>query len=72
MNEAQLLTLAEAAELSRTPEATLRWRRSQNLKPSSFKLGRRVMYKRSDVEAWIAEAYESGTATTDGQSGAGK
>jgi predicted DNA-binding transcriptional regulator AlpA len=59
-----LLTLVEAAELCRTPEASLRWRRHCGLPPRSFKLGRRVMYKRSDLEDWVAQAYMSGTGAT--------
>jgi predicted DNA-binding transcriptional regulator AlpA len=54
-----LLTLTEAAEITRVPAATLRyWRSCGDIGPKSFKLGpRRVMYRRADVEAWIEEQY---------------
>jgi predicted DNA-binding transcriptional regulator AlpA len=58
-----LLTLAEASEITRVPVATLRfWRSRGEIGPKSFKLGpRRVMYRREDVEAWIASQYDAGT-----------
>ncbi len=52
-----ILTLAEVAEMTRTNPATLRyWRSLRDCGPKSFKLGRRVLYHRADVERWIAEA----------------
>jgi hypothetical protein len=39
----EILTIAEAAEGG----------------PKSFKLGWRVMYRRADVERWLAEAHGS-------------
>jgi len=52
-----ILTLAEVAEMTRTNPATLRyWRSVGDSGPKSFKLGRRVLYHRADVEQWIAEA----------------
>jgi len=53
----ELLTLPETAEATRTPEATLRYWRHKGTGPRSFRVGRRVMYKRDDVEAWIAAQY---------------
>jgi excisionase family DNA binding protein len=50
-----LLTITEAAELLRTPVATLRYWRHRNIGPRSFRLGRRVLYRRDDLHAWIAE-----------------
>jgi predicted DNA-binding transcriptional regulator AlpA len=50
-----LLTTAEVAALTRAPESTLRYWRHLGFGPRSFRLGRRVVYMRSDVEAWIAE-----------------
>lgn len=52
MND-KLLTLAEVAELTRLPEATLRWFRHCGKGPKSGKLGRRVMYRQADVTEWI-------------------
>ncbi|SNR59661.1 helix-turn-helix transcriptional regulator [Blastococcus mobilis] len=51
-HETDLLTIAEAAEL-RTPVATLRYWRHRNTGPRSFRLGRRVLYRRGDLQAWI-------------------
>jgi DNA-binding transcriptional MerR regulator len=49
-----LLTITEAAELLRTPVATLRYWRHLGTGPRSFRLGRRVVYQLTDLEAWIA------------------
>lgn len=40
-------------------EATLRYWRYENKGPASFKLGRRVMYRKADVDAWLAAQYEA-------------
>jgi predicted DNA-binding transcriptional regulator AlpA len=43
--------------MTRTSPATLRyWRSVGDGGPRSFKLGRRVLDRRADVEQWIAEA----------------
>jgi excisionase family DNA binding protein len=52
-HEAELLTITEAAELLRAPVATLRYWRHRNIGPHSFRLGRRVLYRRDDLHAWI-------------------
>jgi excisionase family DNA binding protein len=49
----ELLTIAEAAELLRAPVATLRYWRYQGTGPRSFRLGRRVLYRRDDLHNWI-------------------
>lgn len=57
MNE--LLTVDEAAAMLRTSPATLRyWRQVGTTGPKSAKVGRRVMYRRSDVEAWLKAQFE--------------
>ena len=48
-----LLTITEAAELLRAPVATLRYWRHLGTGPTSFRLGRRVLYRREDLHAWI-------------------
>lgn len=53
----RLLTIDEAAELTRLPIATLRYKRYEGTGPRSFRLGRRVMYWLSDVLAWIDHHY---------------
>lgn len=50
------LTTAEVAEALRTPAETVRYWRHIGKGPASFKVGRRVLYDRSDVEAFIAKA----------------
>ena len=62
MNDDQLVTITEAAEFLRTPVATLRWWRHTGKGPRSFKIGRRVTYRRSDLENWI-EAQRRGAGT---------
>lgn len=51
----KLLTEAELSELTGVPVATLVdwWYRRRG--PSYVKLGARVRYRESDVEAWLAE-----------------
>jgi len=51
------LTTSEVADLVRAPIETVRyWRHVPGKGPASFKLGRRVLYELTDVEAWIAAA----------------
>lgn len=50
------LTTEEVGELMRTPAETVRYWRHVGKGPRSFKVGRRVLYAREDVEAFIAEA----------------
>lgn len=55
MTDHEYLTITEAAELLRAPVATLRYWRHLDTGPRSFRIGRRVMYRRVDLDAWIAE-----------------
>jgi excisionase family DNA binding protein len=48
-----LLTITEAAELLRAPVATLRYWRHLGTGPVSFRAGRRVLYRREDIAAWL-------------------
>lgn len=58
MESDQLLTTAEAAVILHTPVATLRWWRHAGTGPKSFKLGaKKVVYKKSDVIAWLEAQY---------------
>ncbi len=57
----ELLTLAEAADLLRTPIATLRYWRHLGTGPRSFRLGRRVLYRRCDLELWVADRHDAET-----------
>lgn len=49
----EYLTVAEVAELVRAPAETVRYWRHVGKGPASFKIGRRVLFERADVEAWI-------------------
>lgn len=58
-----LLPLREAAEMIGIAEGTLRTWRTQGRGPVGFRAGgRRVMYRREAVEAWLAEQ-EAATAS---------
>ena len=52
---AELLTLAEAAAVLRTPVATLCYWRHLGVGPDGFRLGRRVVYRREDINRWLTE-----------------
>lgn len=54
-----LMTLAETAAYLRTPVATLRYWRHLGEGPAGFRLGRRVVYRREDVDRWIGERQRS-------------
>lgn len=53
-----LLSTDQVAELTGVPVATLRYWRHVHTGPKSFKMGpRRIVYKREDVESWLARQY---------------
>jgi excisionase family DNA binding protein len=52
-HDPELLTITEAAEVLRAPVATLRYWRHRGTGPTSFRLGRRVLYRRDDIRTWI-------------------
>lgn len=52
----EYMTTEEVAELLRTSPETVRFWRTRGRGPKSFRVGRRVLYARSDVEAFIAAA----------------
>jgi hypothetical protein len=55
---AELLTLEEAAAVLRTPVATLRYWHL-GVGPNGFRLGRRVVYRRTDVDRWVTERQQA-------------
>ncbi len=61
MEASEHLTTDEVAELFRTVPGTVRYWRHLGKGPRSFKVGRRVLYRRTDVQAW-ADAALSGEA----------
>ena len=52
-NDDEFMVLSEVSQLTRLPASTLRWLRHQNRGPAAVKLGRRLVYRRSAVLAWI-------------------
>ena len=48
-----LMTVPEASEYLHVPEGTLRYWRHRGVGPKAIKLGRRVVYRREDVDAWF-------------------
>jgi excisionase family DNA binding protein len=57
-----LLTLAEVAERLRVPIATVRWWRANQKGPRTFKIGRHVVSRASDVDAYINQQRDRGAA----------
>ncbi|TIC84105.1 helix-turn-helix domain-containing protein [Nocardioides sp. GY 10127] len=53
-----LLTIKQVADATGIPERTWRHWRLNGLGPRSAKLGRRVVYRESDVRAWIDAQFE--------------
>jgi DNA-binding transcriptional MerR regulator len=54
-----LLTITEAADILRTPIATLRYWRHLGTGPRSFRLGRHVLYRTGDLHAWIRAQHDA-------------
>ncbi|MCW2904184.1 MAG: Transcriptional regulator, MerR family [Streptosporangiaceae bacterium] len=52
----RLMTTEEVADYFRTVPATCRYWRHVGKGPRSFKVGRRVLYRESDVIAWADAA----------------
>jgi predicted DNA-binding transcriptional regulator AlpA len=53
-----ILYTEEVAALARKSPATIRWLKAMGQGPKWGKLGKRVVYRRADVEAWIASAFD--------------
>jgi DNA-binding transcriptional MerR regulator len=56
----ELLTITEAADLLRSPVATLRYWRHLGTGPRSFKIGRHVLYRKGDLYDWIDDQIPAG------------
>ncbi|KQB87063.1 helix-turn-helix transcriptional regulator [Corynebacterium lowii] len=54
-----LLTTTQVAAKTGISESTLRYFRANGKGPECGKIGRRVMYRPEDVDAWIAQQMES-------------
>jgi predicted DNA-binding transcriptional regulator AlpA len=57
-----LLTQHEAADATRLSERTLERHRLTGTGPKFVRLGRRVFYRRQDVEAWIIDCTRQSTS----------
>ncbi|MFE5292997.1 helix-turn-helix transcriptional regulator [Isoptericola sp. NPDC056618] len=55
----ELMRTDEVSEETGIPAATLRYWRHIGAGPRSAKLGRRVVYRRSDVEAWVEAQFDA-------------
>lgn len=55
MDGQELLTTQEVALITRAPLSTIRYWRYCGTGPRSFRVGRRVLYRRADVEEWLLE-----------------
>ncbi len=55
MLEGELVTVGQVSSLTGIPVGTLRYWRHANQGPASFSLGKRVLYRKPEVERWIAE-----------------
>lgn len=51
----QYMTTAEVAALARAPISSVRYWRHIGIGPASFRLGRRVLYRSTDVHAWLED-----------------
>jgi predicted DNA-binding transcriptional regulator AlpA len=49
----KLLTLPEAAKMCRASDDTLRFWRYKGTGPPSARIGRRVLYRESEIVAWL-------------------
>ena len=59
-----LLTTAEVAAMTRAPQSTVRYWRHLGQGPASFRLGRRVVYRRHEVLRWLREKESAEAALT--------
>ena len=53
----EFLTLAEFADIVGAPIGTVRHWRQTGYGPKSAKLGKRVLYRRSDVVGWLDQVF---------------
>lgn len=54
-----LLTVKETAEMLRKSEAQMRWMIHTGTAPKSALIGGRRMFRQSDIEKYIEEAFEN-------------
>lgn len=54
----KLLRLPDVAEMTGVSESTLRWYRQNGRGPHAAKLGRRLVYRESEVERWVNAQFD--------------
>ncbi|MDP9093692.1 MAG: helix-turn-helix domain-containing protein [Actinomycetota bacterium] len=59
----ELLTIGEVAAITRAPISTVRYWRHLGTGPRSFRLGRRVVFRRADLDRWMAERERAARTT---------
>ncbi len=64
MEVSEYMTTAEVAQVFRTSPETVRYWRHVGRGPRSFRVGRRVLYARSDVQQWADRLRESEAAAS--------
>jgi DNA-binding transcriptional MerR regulator len=57
-----LITTHEFAEIARTADGTVRYWRTIGYGPHGFRVGRRVLYRRAEVVAWLDRLYAGDAA----------
>jgi excisionase family DNA binding protein len=62
MTNVRLLPQAELAQLLNVSERTLERWRMEGVGPAYIKAGRRVLYRRQDVECWLDDASRRSTS----------
>jgi excisionase family DNA binding protein len=62
MKTLDVITTDELARLLHVSANTVRYWKHRGTGPQSFKVGKRILYKSEDVDAWIAEQYTKGVA----------
>lgn len=55
----ELLTTNDLAALVHAPAETVRYWRTQGTGPRFARLGKRVLYRRDDVEQWLTARFEA-------------
>lgn len=58
-----LLTIVEVAELLRVPVLTIRWLRQEGRFAPAIKVGRRLVWDRRELDAWVDQHRESTVAS---------
>ena len=62
-NPDDLLLLPEVANITRRSVDTLRWLRHKGDGPAGFRMGRRLVFRRSAVMEWIAQQEQAQLGT---------